>query len=597
MSVLRPVKAALKYLFEDPLTVRYPVEKKEVSPRYRGFHVNDLERCIGCGDCRDVCPTSAIELVPVEGIEEKPGRKNLRPVFDYGRCCFCGLCVDVCTTGSLSMSREFILISESPSDYRFLADSSRFGTRGWSTTQQESLLHLERNEVRVVDVKSRINSFAEVLIGFDEETVKREAMRCLECGLCMDNCPAGMKIPDYIRAVWEGNLKKAVGVMLKDNPFSYTCGEICTHRCEEVCALANRGEPVAIQYIKHYAMKHYDAASIIKKVTKKRKERIAIVGAGPSGMSAAYFLSQMGYSVDVYEKEEKAGGVLRYGVPPYRLPDEVLDKDINDILATGNINLKTKVEVGKDITVKELLERYDAVYLSFGMFVPYRVGMANEDNPSIVQALNFLHRVNSGEFPQIGKRVVVIGGGNVAMDAARTALRLQMQQHGNIDVVVVSLENRDEMPAWDYEIEEAKEEGVRFLHRWGVPRGEIGAIVENGKLKALRIYRVVQVFDTTGRFNPKFDMKVSKEVETDFIIEAVGQGTDFKAVLGDLYDSLKIEGRKVITDSNQMTSIPGLFIGGDIYNRRRDAVSAIGDGKRAARGIDKYLKSRTKKKN
>ncbi len=596
MSVLKPIKATVKHLFEDPLTVRYPKERKEISPRYRGFHINDIEKCIGCGDCRDVCPTNAIELVPVEGIEEEPGRKNLRPVFDYGRCCFCGLCVDVCSTGSLSMSKEFILVSESPSDYRFLADKTRFKDYGWRTTNEETLLHLERNQVRTLNLEERVSSFSEVLLGFDEETVKREAMRCLECGLCMDNCPAEMKIPDYIRAVWEGNLRKAVSIMLKDNPFSYTCGEICTHKCEEICALSNRGEPVAIQYIKHYAMRNYDSVSVIRKAQRKRKEKIAVVGAGPSGLSAAYFLANMGYSVDVYEKEDRLGGVLRYGVPPYRLPDDVLDKDINNILSVGNIKVKTGIHVGRDITVEELLKKYSAVYLAFGMFLPYKVGMANEDNPSIVQALNFLHEVNSGKYPRVGRKVIVIGGGNVAMDAARTALRLQIQQHGEADVTVISLEARDEMPAWDYEIEEAKEEGVRFLHRWGVPKGEVGAIVEDGTLKALKVYRVTQVFDAAGRFNPMFDTKVSRIVETDYIIEAVGQGTDYRAVLGDLFDSLRREGRRIVTDSNQMTSVPGLFIGGDIYNRRRDAVSAVGDGKRAAKGIDRYLRSMAKRK-
>ncbi len=593
-SLIEPL-LAVKFLFQRPITIRTPREKKEVSPRYRGFHTNDLDKCIGCGNCSDICPTSAITMVHDPDLpQEMPGRKPQRPWMDYGRCCFCALCVDVCPSGSLAMTKEFTWISYDPNVYYFMPDKKGQDNKGWQSSPETSIFHVEAVEVEFLPPEERKKGFALVTQGYSRDQALREAMRCMECDVCRLGCPARMKIGDYIREIYFERYEESIKIMLEDNPLSGVCGTICTHRCQDNCALSLRGDSVQIMYLKGYAVKRVDYGRLVEELKPKieKDKKVAIIGAGPSGLSCAFFLRRKGYQVDVFEKNPEVGGMLRYGIPAYRLSNDVIGKDVNLIKDIG-VNIRTSVEVGKDVKFEDLLDDYDAVYLACGLQVGLKTGVANEDTPGVWQAIEFLRKIRRGEKFSVGKRILVIGGGNVAMDAARSAVRLQMIEHGTANVTLICLEDWDEMPAFEEEIEGAKEEGVRIEVRRGAPRGKEGVLVKGGKVAGFRAYKVLSLRDDQGRFAPRFDESDYVDYEVDMIIEAVGQGPDYNFIPDKVLNSIERVGWRIKVDENMMTSLEGLFAGGDIWNSTRDAISAIADGKKAAEGIDRFLTERS----
>ncbi|MCD6578471.1 4Fe-4S binding protein, partial [bacterium] len=329
-NLLSPFKA-LKNLFKKPLTVRFPKEDLNVfpipgvSPNYRGLHTNDLEKCIGCGTCADICPTDAIRMIEYPDLVPKEGELPRRPTIDYGRCCFCGYCVDVCTTGSLSMSRDYIHIVPTPKvkdpnkevtlikDSFIIKPTEEHGDNiGYFTPDEYSWLDLERVKMEGLHTEKRSDSFIEIVKGFSKEQAEKEASRCVECGVCTETCPAQMNIPEYIHAIWDHDLKESVREIYKTNPLPNVCGRVCTHKCETVCSLSHRGEAVAIRWLKRYAVDNLDYEDV-KKVAahgaiKAKNKKVSIIGAGPAGLSAAYYLSLMGYEITIYEKMSLAGG-------------------------------------------------------------------------------------------------------------------------------------------------------------------------------------------------------------------------------------------------------------------------------------------------
>ncbi len=588
-SLIEPL-FGLKNLFQKPVTVKIPFEKKEVSPRYRGFHTNDLDACIGCGNCSEICPTSAITMVKDPSLpEDQPGRKPQRPWMDYGRCCFCALCVDVCPSGSLSMTKDFVWISYEADDFYFMPDKKGLDNKGWQSDPKTSIFHHEALPVEIMPAEERKKDFFVITNGYTREDALSEAMRCMECDVCRLGCPARMKIGDYIREIYFERYENSIKIMLEDNPLSGVCGTICTHKCQDACAISLRGDSLSIMYLKGYAVKQVDYDKIAEELRPKQEKgkKIAVIGGGPSGLSCAFYLRKEGYSVDIYEREAEVGGMLRYGIPSYRLPNDIIGKDVSLIQKIG-VNIKTGVEVGKDIPFEDLIDQYDAVYIACGLQKGLKTGVANEDAEGVWQAVDFLGDIRKGKDIQIGKKVIVIGGGNVAMDAARTAVRLQMMKYGKVDVSVLCLEGFDEMPAFKEEIEEAMEEGVKILPCVGAPRGKEGILVKNGRVVGFRGYPVKALRDQDGRFNPQFEEK-TMDFDADMIIEAVGQGPDFGFIPQDIQKNMEKSGWRFKVDENYMTSVKGIFAGGDIWNTRRDAISAIADGKKAAEGIIKYL--------
>jgi len=611
-SVLSPFNA-IKYLFKKPKTLRYPFETKEPAQRYRGIHLNDWEKCTGCGNCRDICPNEAIDMVEIPDIETKPGRKNERPQIDYGRCCFCGLCVDICPSGSLRLSRDYFHIHFDTNTFKLLprdekTDKEHFlppekysifkasithrkaNYEGFVSDLDYSLFEPERVEMPQIKADKRKLSFIEQVIGYSRDEARKEASRCLECKLCEEACPAHLKISDYIAAIYEDQPEESLRKIFEDNPIPAICGRICMKPCESACSLAIRGEALAIRWLKRYAadtIKDYEKVLKLKPA-KPTGKKIAVIGAGPSGLSLAYFLALKGHKPVVFDSLPGGGGVLRIGPPLYRLPVEAIDKDVNFIASLG-AEFHFNTTVGKDILFETLLKEYDAVYLSIGTTVSRSTRVKNSDKA--LKALPFLEKNKLGKGTRVGKEIIVIGGGNVAMDVARVAIRQQHIQYPDEEVVTktVSLEDWDEMPATEEEIQEAKEEGIQFNPAWG-PKEIV--LDDKGRIKGLLCMKVKSVFDENGRFNPTFYENQEMFLQGDMIIEAIGQQADFSFIPKDIFDKLKFTPqRKIKVNKRGQTSLPKVFAGGDIVNTNLDAVTAIADAKIAAEGIDKLLRS------
>ncbi len=611
-SLLSPFKA-IRYLFKKPKTLRYPFELKEPALRYRGFHLNDWDKCTGCGNCADICPNEAIEMVEIPELKSKPseGIKNERPKLDYGRCCFCGLCVDICPSGSLRLSRDYLHIHFKTDTFNFIpkdeqSDKEHFlpaqeysvlqaslthrkkDYEGFTSEIKYSLFEPERVDMPQVKPEERKLSFIEQVIGYSKEEAKKEASRCLECKLCEEACPAHLKISDYIRAIYEDKPQESLKKIFEDNPIPSICGRTCMKYCEDACSLSIRGEAVAVRWLKRFvadSVKDYKTAleAVLSKPTGKK---VAVVGAGPGGLSTAYFLKLKGHEVTVFDSLPGGGGTMRIGPPLYRLPIEAIDKDVNYIASLG-VKFRFNTTVGKDVLFEDITKDYDAVYLGIGTTISRSTRVKNAQKALL--ALNFLQENKIGKGVKVNKEIIVIGGGNVAMDVAREAFRLQHMQYPGQKVATktVSLEDWNIMPAKEEEIEDAKEEGIQFNPAWA-PKEVV--LDENGNVKGLRCMKVKSVFDEQGRFAPTFYEDKEMFLEGYMIIEAIGQAPDFSFIPKKLFKKLEFTQRKKVkVDENGQTSIPKVFAGGDIVNLNLDAVTAIADAKIAAEGINKFL--------
>lgn len=603
---LAPV-SALKYLFKKPHTVRYPKEDlnvfylKGISPRYRGLHTNDLSKCIGCGNCANVCPANAITMV--ESDDVKPANKfakTVRPVIDYGRCCFCGQCVDVCPTSSLQMSREYIHSfhpdlsipsEEEPEtivkDFIWRPDQTYADNPGYVRTEDDLLgktIEFDRTDPREEPAEKRKLSFAKFVHTYSKEEAEKEATRCLGCGACVEACPNELHIPEYIRSIAEENPEDSLKWIYKRNPLPLICGEVCTHQCEEACVVGIQGEPLAIRWLKAYSASNVDDYLKVseEKMEKPNGKKLAAIGAGPASLSFGYYAKLLGYDVTIYEAEDKPGGAMMWGIPKYRLPKEDLMKDINTILSLG-IELKSSVKIGKDILFRKLLTQYDAVFIGTGNSKPMTLRIEGEDLEGVMQGLTFMHLVNEEKAPDLkGKHVVVIGGGNVAMDVARSSIRL------GAEVTVLYRRRIVDMPADVEEIKEAREEGVKFVEA-GVP------IKIHGDKSVKEIeYAIASLVPDPkgGRPRPVVDENSPhRKANVDYVVAAIGQHPNLDFLPDDILEGIGFDGRRVPVDDFGRTKINGLFFGGDLSNRRQDIISAIGAGLRAAKGVDMYLAS------
>jgi glutamate synthase (NADPH/NADH) small chain len=437
--------------------------------------------------------------------------------------------------------------------------------------------------------EERQDSFIEIMKGYSKAEALKEADRCVECGICIATCPAHMGIPDYIKAIREENIEEGLRIMYETNPLPEICGRICTHKCETVCSLGHLGEAISIRWLKRYIADQVPSskyAKVLKADSVENKDKkVAIVGAGPAGLSAAYYLRTLGYQVTIFEKLSAAGGMMRFGIPEYRLPYDQIDKDINYIISLG-AEIKYGVTIGKDITLEELQNTYDAVFAATGLHDGRSTRIPGTDHANVYQSIDLLRKITLGEPIEVAEKIVVIGGGNVAMDITRSLARMQRQKYGKVQMIATSLETEDIMPADREEVVEAREEGSIIYPGWG-PR-EI--VIEKGKIKGLKVVQCVSVFDDEKRFNPKFDETNENFFEADMVVESIGQGANLSYIPAEVLDKLDKDprGRILVNKLTFQTSLPWLYMGGDIIEGP-DVIHGIANGHKAARGIDQYL--------
>lgn len=421
-----------------------------------------------------------------------------------------------------------------------------------------------------------------------EEHIKYKYCRAGVCSElfispCENTCPAGINVPGYMALVAAGRFLDAYRLIKQENPFPAVCGRICTRPCELKCHRGTTDEAIAIADIKRfvadYAYKNekpYEQDVVFPKNGKS----VAVIGAGASGLTCAYYLVRIGYSVDVYESEPVAGGVLAFGIPEYRLPKKVLAHEIELIAQTG-VNIILDTEIRKDIDFKKLKMRYDAVYIATGTQFPQKVNIPGEDLPGVIHGIHFLKDVNLGHQVKLGKTVAVIGGGNTAIDSARTALRL-----GAKKVIILYRRTKDAMPASEYEIHEAVAEGIEIRELVAPVRFLAGKDGSVAQIECIRMR--LGEFDKSGRRKSVPYEGTNFILEVNTVIPAVSQYTDLPFIRKDEI-TVTPWGTFVIDEDTQMTTMAGVFAGGDVTRGPDTVIQAIADGKRAAISIDKYL--------
>lgn len=398
---------------------------------------------------------------------------------------------------------------------------------------------------------------------------------------CLTLCPAHVDVPGYVALIKEGDYAGAVKMIRNRNPFPTACAMVCEHPCERKCRRRIIDEPINIRGLKKYAVDQSPADKVPnppKNVATGKQ--IAIIGGGPSGLTAAYFLALMGHKAVVYEEHEKPGGMLRYGIPEYRLPKERLDEDIRAILSAGDIELKCNVRVGRDITFDEIRNQHDAVYLGLGAQIGNRMPMENADAENVIPAADFLQLVANGNPPDLtDKKVVLIGGGNVAMDAARTAVRL------NAEDIHVFTRKRDDLTALASEIEGAMQEGVRFRTLLSFLNIETD---DDGKVSAVWLQpEIVGEYDKFGMVQTEHSSNYPYRFKCDYLILGVGQRSDTAHFEESGVPAVR--SRIVADTACFVKDMDGVFSGGDCVTGPSTAINAIAAGQVAAYNIDEYL--------
>ncbi|ABA88011.1 NADH-dependent ferredoxin:NADP+ oxidoreductase, alpha subunit [Syntrophotalea carbinolica DSM 2380] len=454
---------------------------------------------------------------------------------------------------------------------------------------------IDRVKMPEQDPQRRIGNFEEVNQGLNEEQAIREAQRCLLCKNrpCVAGCPVRVRIPEFIAALAEGDLPEAARILLADNTLPAVCGRVCPQesQCEKVCVRGNKGAPVAIGYLERFvadwALAHPEKLHKESQPTPTGK-KVAIVGSGPAGLTMAGELARKGHGVTLFEALHDTGGVLRYGIPEFRLPKRIVDIEVKRLKDLG-VNIECNVVVGKTLTLDELREEFDAVFIGNGAGLPIMLNIDGENLKGVYSANEYLTRVNlmaawRNDVPTPiihGKHVAVIGGGNTAMDAVRTSRRLGAEQS-----IIVYRRTEAEMPARIEEIHHAKEEGIEFI-LLAAPVKILGD--ENGWVKGLLCQRMeLGEPDASGRRRPVPIEGETFTLDVDVVVNAIG--TRANPLLTATAPDLKLnKWGNIETDEHGATNLPGVFAGGDIVRGGATVILAMGDGKSSAQAIDAYL--------
>ncbi len=461
------------------------------------------------------------------------------------------------------------------------------------------MVRTERHAMPAQSASERKNNFDEVALGYTDELAKAEADRCLNCknAPCMSGCPVGVHIPDFIAKIRQGEMDGAAKILKIDNNLAAICGRVCPqeNQCEKYCVRREKlGGSVAIGNLERYVADFAHENDLISSdAAKPIGKRVAVVGSGPAGLSCSADLARAGVDVTIFEALHEAGGVLVYGIPEFRLPKSLVKKEIDGVKSLG-VKIETDVVVGKSVFVEELLEEYDAVFIASGAGVPMFMHVKGENLNGVYSANEYLTRVNLMKAYKAdsvtpirrAKRTVVVGAGNVAMDAARTALRL------GSEVTLVYRRSRAEMPARAEEIEHAEQEGVKFDLLVN-PVEILGD--ENGNVKGARLIRMqLGEPDASGRRRPVEIEGSEFEIECDQIIVALG--TTPNPIIKKSFPSLETSKKgTIVADENGKTNVDKLYAGGDAMTGAATVILAMGAGKRSAKAIlDEFAKDSVK---
>lgn len=470
-------------------------------------------------------------------------------------CVACGRCVEYCPAGAVKLGQK-LCTKDGPMEYpkHELPDAVKWGPEKW-----------------------------------DEDYRDNNRINCYDTGTapCKTACPAHIAVQGYLKKAAQGKYREALALIKKENPFPAVCGHICNRRCEDACTRGTIDQAVAIDEVKKFIAKQDLTAEnryippIVPPTTGRLfDEKIAIIGGGPAGLSCAFYLAEKGYKPTVFEKNEKPGGMLVYGIPSFKLEKDVVEAEI-DVMRQMGVEIKCGIEVGKDITLEELRKQgYKAFYLAIGCQGGRKANIQGEDAEGVMTAVDFLRTVGDNQNYPVEGRTVVVGGGNVAIDVARTASRC-----GASEVSMFCLEGREIMPASEEEITEAQEEGITVNCGWG-PK-EI--LTENGKVKGIVFKKSLSVFDENKRFAPKFDEAVTMTVPCERVFLSIGQSI----VWGNLLEGSKVElgrGNGAVADKvTYQTAEPDIFVGGDVYTGPKFAIDAIAAGKEGAISIHRFV--------
>ena len=470
-------------------------------------------------------------------------------------CVACGKCVEVCPAGAVKLGQKLCRKDGSEVTYpkHPLPSEQKWGPHMWSEDYRD---------------RNRIN--------------------CYDTGTapCKTACPAHIAVQGYLKLAAQGRFKDALALIKQDNPFPAVCGRVCNRRCEDACTRGTIDSAVAIDEVKKFiAQLDLDADNryIPEKIVPSTKgyfdEKIAIIGGGPAGLSCAYYLALKGYKPVVFEKNEKCGGMLVYGIPSYKLEKSVVQAEI-DVIKEMGVEIKTGIEVGKDITIDELRKQgYKAFYLAIGCQGSRKAGIEGEDAKGVMSAVDFLKEAGTKESFPINGDVVVIGGGNVAIDVARTSVRT-----GKNKVSMYCLEGENEMPASDEEVAEAKEEGIEVNCGWGPKK----ILTENGEVTGIVLKRCTSVKNAEGRFAPEYDENDTITVECKHVFLSIGQSTVWGGLIKD--SGIEVDGVRIKANPlTYQTTAPDIFVGGDVYTGPKFAIDAIAAGREGAISIHRFV--------
>jgi len=474
-------------------------------------------------------------------------------------CVACGRCVEGCPAGAVKLGQK-LCTKDGPITYprQELPDDHEWGPEKWAIDYRD---------------KNRVN--------------------CYKTGTapCKTACPAHIAVQGYLKLAAQGKYKEALQLIKRDNPFPAVCGRICNRRCEDACTRGTIDQAVAIDEVKRFiaqqdlnAETRFVPEKVIPKVDGEFEEKIAIIGGGPAGLSCAYYLAEKGYRPTVFEKEKQPGGMLMHGIPEFRLEKDVIEAEI-DVLRALGVEFRCGVEVGRDVTIPELREQgYKGFYVAIGLQSGGKLGVPGEDAEGVKAGIELMREVNLEGKKSLSGRVVVIGGGNIGADVARTALRCGAEK-----VSLYCLEDYDSMPMGVEDRTECEEDGIEIHAGWG----QTEILAENGKCSGIRFRKCLSVRNAEGRFAPTFDDNTTEEVPCDMVLYCIGQRVDWKGLLTGTAVELNPNGTAKADPVTYQTAEPDLFVGGDVYTGQKFAIDAIAAGKQGAVSLHRWVQDAT----